>query len=67
MTDRLDRRWPLYEFLSTFAWDQYYFPMDGSFQNYTYFPPMSLGEIRSCWEKTTGLMRAGRAPKEIGV
>ncbi|MEQ1919314.1 MAG: radical SAM protein, partial [Elusimicrobiota bacterium] len=57
----------LQEYLATFAWDQYYFPMDGPFQNYTYFEPMGMEEVKACWRKTLGLMKAGRAPKEIGI
>ena len=67
MISRLERRWPLYEALSAFVWDRYYFPMDGPFQNYTYFPAMSAGEVRESWEETARLIRCGRAPKEIGV
>ncbi len=58
---------PLFEFLSSFCYDDYYFPMDGDFQNYTYFPRASLDEVRACWKKTVRLMRHGRAPKDIGI
>ncbi|MBI5211146.1 MAG: radical SAM protein [Elusimicrobia bacterium] len=54
-------------FLATFCWDEYYFPMDGPFQNYTYFPPATLREVRACWERTADLIRAGRAPRDIGL
>jgi len=57
----------LYTFLSTFCWDDYYFPMDGPFQNYTYFPKAPLSEVKDCWKTTLRLIREGRAPKEVGV
>ncbi|MFH2204039.1 MAG: radical SAM protein [Elusimicrobiota bacterium] len=57
----------LREYLSTFCFDDYYFPMDGPFQNYTYFPSASLDEVRACWKKTVRLMRAGKAPRDLGI
>lgn len=57
----------LYEYLSSFCYDDYYYPMDGAFQNFTYFPRADLKEVRACWKKTARLIREGRAPEDIGV
>ena len=57
----------LYEYLSSFCYDDYYFPMDGAFQNYTYFPRASLDDVRACWKKTARLIREGKAPEDIGI
>ncbi|MBI3289449.1 MAG: radical SAM protein [Elusimicrobia bacterium] len=55
------------EFFSTFVWDEYYFPMDASFQNYTYFPAASTARIRGCWTRTLELIRRGQAPPHLGL
>ncbi|MFA5139930.1 MAG: radical SAM protein [Elusimicrobiota bacterium] len=57
----------LYKRLADFCWDDYYFPMDGQFQNYTYFPPATPEQVRSCWKRTLRLIREGRAPREVGL
>ena len=57
----------LQEYLAGFCYDDYYFPMDGAFQNYTYFPRASLEDVRSAWKKTASLIRNGKAPAEIGM
>lgn len=67
MTGISPDRLRLYTFLSTFCWDDYYFPMDGPFQNYTYFPKAPLSTVRECWKTTLKLVREGRAPGEVGV
>lgn len=57
----------LYKYLSGFCWDEYYFPMDGPFQNYTYFKRAGRNTILGCWEKTLGLIKKGIAPREVGL
>lgn len=56
-----------YERLAAFCYDDYYPPMDGPYQNFSYFRRAGLARIRGCWRRTLRLIRAGRAPAELGL
>lgn len=42
-------------------------PKTGPYLDYPYFEPTGLQQIRNFWKRTVSLMKAGRAPREIGI
>ncbi|MFH2204897.1 MAG: radical SAM protein [Elusimicrobiota bacterium] len=63
-----DLRWRTY--LTAKCNDEHepYFPADGTYYSSCgYFRRSGLAEIRDFWRRTTALMRAGKAPREIGL
>ena len=57
-------------FLTTLCRDEHepYFPADGDgYSSCEYFRRSSLREVQGFWRKTAGLIRAGRAPRDLGL
>lgn len=57
----------LYAFLMLLARSEDYPPKDGPFQDYSYFPEVPLAGVRQAWQRTLGLMKEGKAPRELGL
>lgn len=63
-----DLRWNSY--LTDLCNDEHepYFPADGTYYSSCgYFRPVDLETIRGYWKNTVSLMRAGKAPSQIGI
>lgn len=47
--------------------DEEYPPLDGAYQNRNYGNRLSKDTVRSFWRKTLRLIRAGKAPSDVGL
>lgn len=47
--------------------DEDYPPIDGDYQNRTYFQPVTLAGVLAAWRRTARLIASGRIPTDVGL
>ncbi len=60
-------QWLKYLFLTYLGRSDDCPPKTGPYQDYPYFRPSNLEEIRGFWKKTLSLIKEGLAPKDVGI